>query len=701
MKKAVEYAEELEMQRRYLCHAAILVLLACTLSTPQVLFASAQGTIIDTTEGVSSQPQVTLNNETAGGRQSMKSAGAPYAKFHELRVTSIRPEGWLRQFLLKQRNGLTGHLDHTLEPFMYPSWNTFSPARFQEKDTEWFPYEQNAFWIEGMLRCGHLLGDAFLIGKARTFTNFVLEHPAGSGYLGPRHIGKMRWPHAVLFESLMLDYSADADVRIPSALQRHYLADAAPFDHERNIVNVEALCWTFGITGDARLLTLARKAWEESSATRWAPHFSLESLLSDQLPGYHGPAWAEVVKVPVIIYMYTGDERWLKAAMNGFRKLDRDHMLVDGVPSSNEGFDGRHPRAVHETCTIADLDLSMAYLLMATGSSEWADKIERATFNAGAGAVMKDFKAFQYFSGPNQVLATHNSSVGQAGESPRMSYRPAHDIQCCSGSVNRIFPGYASRLWLADRNGGLVAAMYGPSSVSYMTPSGVPVRVIEKTNYPFSDKIEIRTESAKPVRFTLSLRIPGWTKDASLVLNGRPLTVPLEPGSFARIERVFSPDDVLLLTLPMRLKMTRWPEGGVAIERGPLVYSLKIREDRKVLPDELGASPEFPAWDMMPASTWNYALATREESLDKDVRVMQQLSGDPWRDPPVALRVPAKLIDGWTLEKGILPLRRERGVFTPRLPQARDLKDVPVEEIVLVPYGCTLLRLTVFPDGSR
>ncbi len=682
-------------------YRAILVPLACALWTPHVLIASAHPAIADAQAGGSPREQVAATSKAAGRQQAMKPPGAPYAKFHEMRVTSIRPEGWLRQFLMRQRNGLTGHLDRTLEPFMYPSWNTFHPARFQERDTEWFAYEQNAFWIEGMLRCGHLLGDAFLIDKARTFTRFVLEHPAGNGYLGPRHLGKMRWPHAVFFESLMLDYSADSDSRIPRALQRHYLADSAPFDHERNIVNVETLCWTFGITGDKRLETLAREAWEQASQTRWKQHFSLESLLSDHLPGYHGAAWSEVVKVPVIIYMYTGNERWLKAAINGFRKLDRDQTLVDGVPSSSEGFEGRHPRAVHETCTIADLDLSMAYLLMATGSAEWADRIERATFNAGAGAVMKDFKAFQYFSGPNQVLATHNSSVGQAGESARMSYRPAHDIQCCSGSVHRIFPGYASRLWLEDRDGGLVAAMYGPSSVSFMTAAGVPVRVVEKTNYPFSEKIEIRIEPAKPVKFALSLRIPGWTRGASLLLNGQKLTVPLEPGTFARIERVFSLDDVLLLTVPMPLKMTRWPEESVAVERGPLVYSLKIREDRKALPDELGASPEFPAWDMLPASTWNYALAIREESLDKDVRVMQQLSGDPWRDPPVALRVPAKLIDGWTLEKGILPLRRERGVFTPRLPQSRNFKDVPVEEIVLVPYGCTLLRLTVFPDGSR
>ena len=169
---------------------------------------------------------------------------AHYGKFREVSVTSIAPEGWLRELLLKQRSGLTGNLDRTLEPFTYATWNTLEPTPFE--GTDWWPYEQNAFWIEGMLRCGYLLNDASLIRKARAYTDFVLDHPTAKGYLGPRHLGKMRWPHAVFFQSLMLQYSATHDDRIPRALEKHYLAEDVPWDYERNGANVEAMCWTYG-----------------------------------------------------------------------------------------------------------------------------------------------------------------------------------------------------------------------------------------------------------------------------------------------------------------------------------------------------------------------------------------------------------------------------------------------------------------------
>jgi uncharacterized protein len=618
-----------------------------------------------------------------------------YGKYRELPVTAITPEGWLRDWLLAQRSGLTGKLDQTLEPFTYPTWNSFEPAPFEGDN--WWPYEQNAFWIEGMMRCGYLLNDGALIRKARVFTDFVLEHPAPDGFLGPRHLGNMRWPHAVFFQSLMLQYSATQDARIPRALERHYLADRAPYDFERNGANVEAILWTYSITRNPKLLQLAVGAWEQVLSGRLSKHFSLQSLLSDRLPLCHGPVWAEMIKVPVILSLHGRDSGWLNAVIHGFEKLERDQLLVDGAPSSNEAFDGTHSRAVHETCAIADLNLSLSYLLQATGSAKWADQFERAVFNAAAGAVMKDFKAYQYFSSPNQVLATHNSSVGKTGGTARMSFRPAHDVQCCSGSVNRIFPAYASRMWLEDGAGGLVAAMYGPSSVRFTTSEGVPVRVIEKTNYPFSSRIEFRVVAAKPVKLTLLLRIPGWAADAKLAWNQKDLPDRPQPGTFARIEREFSSGDVLRLTLPMRVKMTRWPENGVALERGPLVYSLKIREERHRLTEELGASAEFPAWDLLPASTWNYALAIQPETLEKDVRVVQQLYDNPWRNAPYTLRVPAKLVDGWSLETGMSPLRPRRGVFTPPIPKVGNLENVPVEEIVMVPYGSTLLRLTVLP----
>jgi len=107
--------------------------------------------------------------------------------------------------------------------------------------------------------------------------------------------------------------------------------------------------------------------------------------------------------------------------------------------------------------------------------------------------------------------------------------------------------------------GGLVAAMYGPSSVRFRTPDGVCRARDRETNYPFSERIEFRVEAPKPVRFALTLRIPGWAAGSQTYLNQRELDARLEPGSFARIEQEFHPGDTLRLTLPMRLKMTAGP----------------------------------------------------------------------------------------------------------------------------------------------
>ena len=45
-----------------------------------------------------------------------------YFKFEQVDVNTIKPKGWLREFLERQMRGLTGHLDEITYPFNSVSW---------------------------------------------------------------------------------------------------------------------------------------------------------------------------------------------------------------------------------------------------------------------------------------------------------------------------------------------------------------------------------------------------------------------------------------------------------------------------------------------------------------------------------------------------------------------------------------------------
>jgi DUF1680 family protein len=644
-----------------------------------------------------------------------------YRKFRELPLSAIEPESWLRRYLEKQRAGLTGHLDEAGYPFNTKGWA--SPKVVSRGSAHWWPYEQTAYWIDGMTRAGYLLRDDFLIQKARQQLDYVLDHAGRDGYLGPVFMrdaaGQNRWPHAVLFRAYMALYGATGDERIPRALSRHYLSGTGAHSEERNVCNVEAMLWTYEQTGDRRLLDEALETYEQYNRLFAERDTNVANMLSPRRATEHGVTYNEIAKLAALVAIYTGRQRYLAAAVNAYRKIDRFHMLVDGVCSSSEHLKGRDPLDTHETCDIADYAWSVGYLLMATGQAEYADKIERACFNAAPGAVKSDFKALQYFSCPNQVLAdrSSNHNLYECGRS-WMAYRPNHDCECCPGEVHRVMPNFAARMWMSDGAGGLVAALYGPSRITAAVGTrGAKITVVEETDYPFRDRIEFQIRTARPVAFPFWVRIPGWCTSAQVFVNGERLTRRLQPGTFVKIARTFRHNDRVSVCLPMKLHLSHWPRGGIAVERGPLVYALRVEEDWRLSPIKEKCSPRFPAWDLYPASPWNYALALDEENLERGVEVHERpLAGDPWSidTAPVVLRVPARRVAGWRIRQlrailhqyngpaGAVTERRKGAFrFTPQLPAAETLPrrlSQRLETVTLVPYGCTHLRITVFPQ---
>lgn len=667
---------------------------------------------------------------------------APYGVFHEGMIANITPEGWLEEILVRQKDGLTGHPEAMAYPYNSCLWAGELSRDSESRGSDWWRYEQTAYYLDGLTRLGYLLEDQTFIDLLMENIEYVLAHPQPYRPQGDfqaeveglikdyskwvdfsaqvsedpkaravvanlmaqienraaaaseeRSAGRLgsetefgAWPWAVFFRAVQAYYEATGDPRIPEALEKHYLSySARALSLDRFVVNVEGLLWTYSLTGNKELLTKAEEAWAAGMSA-----LTQESCLDDSEFHMHGVTMNELMKIPMILYMHTGEERYLQAALKADYKMETPNMLIDGVNSSTEALAGNDPLASHETCDITDYTWTIGYYLMGTGDGQWADRIEKAIFNAGFGAITKDFRTMQYFSCPNQFIATGNSNHNDFKKGLTwMAYRPVHETECCIGNLHRYFPNYVARMWLKDENGHPVAALYGPSSVTYDLGDGLVVKIKEKTAYPFEEQIDFEFEFYKDGRkskdahqMDFTYRIPGWCKSSDI-------------SGFHTVSKEWTSGDVFTVALPMDVEVVANPVEGMCIQRGPIVYSYAIpadcEEDTEVydyLAGKASANPDFKCWNMTPAGKWNYALV--EDNLD-DLKVsFTGASGFPFdlENVPVKITVPVVGVEGWTLVE-------DR--YTPALPETVVPESEEITYIDLVPYGSTTLRLTTFP----
>jgi hypothetical protein len=232
-------------------------------------------------------------------------------------------------------------------------------------------------------------------------------------------------------------------------------------------------------------------------------------------------------------------------------------------------------------------------------------------------------------------------------------------------------------------------------------PDHQHVAIVQTTNYPFDEQIQFKIQSTRPVSFPLSLRVPAWCEEPRLQVNGAPAAATRTEGGFLILHRRFDPDDVVTLTLPMKVATTRWPQNGIGIERGPLVYSLPIQEKWTAIVEPGHSTAEFPSLEARPASAWNYGIDLDPAKLANEVEIStkpltQKEIDDPWGNPSTTLTVPARKIEGWDLKS-----TPQNGAqkMTPPLPDLSSRKvSETSERVSLVPYGSTQLRVTVFPS---
>lgn len=635
--------------------------------------------------------------------------------FIKLPVGAIKPKGWILKYLELQRDGLTGKLGEI-------------SAWLEKKNNAWYSgtgkgdhgWEEVPYWLKGYGDMGYILNDQSIIKETKSWLEKVFQSQRPDGFFGPGEVVRNKenqivkvpdlWPNMIMLFCLQSYYEYSNDPRVIPFMSKYFHWQSAVSDsillktyweNSRGGDNLYSIYWLYDHTGEKSLLDLGTKIFRNTA--NWDQ--------KNNLPNWHNVNIAQSFREPATYYMQSKDSSLLNATYNDFHLVRNIYGQVPGGmfgadEDARKGY--TDPRQAVETCGMVEQMASDEILSGITGDPMWADNCENVAFNTYPAAVMPDFRGLRYLTAPNMVVSdSKNHSPGIENSGPFLTMNP-FSSRCCQHNHSQGWPYYEEHLWMATPDNGIAAMMYNSSEVTAKVgdAKGKTVTLKQTTHYPFDENIKIEVNTSSPVTFPLYLRVPRWCDDATVTVNGKAVQVKPSASSYIRLENKWKQGDVVELTLPMKLTLKLWTENknSVSVNYGALTFSLKIDEyyqkvdskesaigDSKWQPD--ADQSKWPAYNIYPASMWNYGLALNDKPLSQQFEIIKK----PWpegnfpfdqKDVPIMIKAKGKLIPQWTLDQyglcGVLP----------ESPVAVHTKE---ETIELIPMGAARLRISAFP----
>ncbi|MGH8023020.1 MAG: glycoside hydrolase family 127 protein, partial [Limisphaerales bacterium] len=230
--------------------------------------------------------------------------------------------------------------------------------------------------------------------------------------------------------------------------------------------------------------------------------------------------------------------------------------------------------AYSETCANIGNVLWNWRMFLATGQAKFMDVVERALYNSVLSGGGLDGTNF-FYDNPLRVLKPMPVKLRW----PR-TRQPFFDSFCCPPNLVRTIAESANYAY-ARSGDAIWVNLYGGSRVETRLADGDQIQLAQETDYPWNGRVRIKVIACGTHEFGLKLRIPGWTRGATVRLNDRPAETGLVSGTYFEIHRRWQPGDFVDLHLPMPARLVEANPlveediGQVAVQRGPIVYCLE------------------------------------------------------------------------------------------------------------------------------
>jgi len=602
--------------------------------------------------------------------------------FVHLPLGSVRPRGWLLKQMELQKEGLSGDAEELYSYIGDDSPWLGGPLPIGDPSSHFYAQEMWAatIYLRGLVPLAYTLDDEELKNKITKWVDWFLQNQKDNGQVVYE---KYAWS---MLDALVDLYEVTKDQRLLDCL-KDYASYRYSEAKTSGVMRLETLIWLYNKTGFYYLIQQAQKT-NQNIYFDWTAIYTNNTFEDKKR---HGVGIASHFRYPPLYSLISNKDYHRDAFFKGHEHLMEDHGHVVGMNTGDEWLAGRKPWRGVELCAIVERMLSNEYAMHALGDPRIGDQLERIAFNALPAALTSDIKGHTYYVCDNLIEAQIATYGFQKDYETCVVPSPTSGYPCCRFMFHMGWPKYTKNMWAATgESNGLAALAYGPSQVDALVGDSVEVTITQDTHYPFDSQIQLTISPEKTTQFPLKLRIPQWCDNPEILVNGTQQN-NIEPGSFYTIERTWSAQDQVTLSFPMKARFSQWYNQSVALERGPLVYSMDLNEEWWETSKEFAVSG-YHEYEITTDSKWNYAFDLNPQQPEESITVEKHtMPENPFEksQTPISLQVPMKQLPNWT--------RTGDGLKPEEPPKSPVNSSQTVETIKFVPYGATALRMTSLP----